>query len=443
MKFAAVLFLLQVSSTLLAQDDSIPIIQAPTRTAIGKAAGEKVSARFSREGGRLHSQDGRLELVIPEGALGSRTTISIQPVENTLNPGGPPTYALLPSGVNFARPLQLIFHYTRRESPWITPQLRGIAWQDETGQWYRLENTVLDSAAMTISGLITHFSHWSYFDAFTLTPSRATVKVGKRLPMQIICTGVPTPGGGTVLTGESLPTHLSLGTYVDGVRGGSAATGTVTGVSGNALQFTAPGSVPDRNPVAVSVEAHANFTLNGTRFTRLKLVSYVTIVDHSFLITVSGHNTQNTLGCVITALDTSTCVLQLNGSRSRVQDLQNMNYRLDVKSCPCNLREVNPGGNIGPVNIAGAARIDVQPANPPQKPFATVTIYFIRNFGMISGMSIDPCGGQPGLTVPGMPILAVPLVLQFEAKPEEQVLKQGGDERNGFEVRVSPLEGDE
>jgi hypothetical protein len=120
-----------------------------------------------------------------------------------------------------------------------------------------------------------------------------------------------------------------------------------------------------------------------------------------------------------------------------------MDIKVNIVSCPCNVRELNPGNNLGPVNIVGASKIDVVPANPPQKPFASVTIYFVRNYGIVPGMAVDPCGGNAGASAPPFPLLALPVALQFEAKDEEQTIMKGGDKNNWFEVRVRPIKADE
>jgi hypothetical protein len=56
-------------------------------------------------------------------------------------------------------------------------------------------------------------------------------------------------------------------------------------------------------------------------------------------------------------------------------------------------------------------------------------------------MAVDPCLGHPGLSVPSMPMPALPMLLAFEAKDEEYtVAKEGTD--NGFEIKVKPAKED-
>ncbi|HEY7161434.1 MAG TPA: hypothetical protein VH815_09240, partial [Acidobacteriota bacterium] len=225
--------------------------------------------------------------------------------------------------------------------------------------------------------------------------------------------------------------------------GGSAVVGTISSVYGQSIRnakYTAPASIPDRNPVAVSAEV-TNITWNGRTYSKLKLVSNITVFDKSYEITVIGYNKQHTGTCTLSGIDSSTCILQLNGSRSKLQDIQNMNYKLTISGCPCKVTEVNAGSAIGPVNIVGATKIDIVPANPPQKPYAFVTIYFTRSFGSIPAMQGDPCGHKANSSE-AMSFVAVPPVLMFEAKDEPYtVAKQGGD--NGFEIKVRPLKEDQ
>jgi hypothetical protein len=422
------------------QEDSVEIKYAPTLTEIGKPAGEKVSEKIDRDGGKLSSSDGGVELIIPPDAVSKKTNISIQAVVNTLSPGKANAYQLEPSGISFQKPLRIIFHYSAKEDAGM-PELRNIAWQDDKGQWYSLDSCVVDTLARTVTGSIIHFSTWVFFDYFNLTPATARVKVGKKLRLEVICTY---PGGLSDNFKTEMFQKIKFSRYVNGIPGGNAVVGTASSVLGSNdhrfLDYTAPGTVPDDNPVALSVEA-SNITFNRKTYSKLKLISNIIIFDKSYEITVIGYNKQRTGTCTLSGVDSSTCILQLNGSRSKIVDIQNMNYKLTISGCPCKVSEVNAGSSIGPINIVGATKIDVVPANPPQKPYAFITIYFIRNMGVIPAMVGDPCGHNANSS-PAMAFPAVPLVLVFEAKDEEYtVAKEGTD--NGFEIKVKPVKEDQ
>ena len=81
MKKIASLLLLFVSLWANAQKDTsgINFIEPPDSTAIGTADGKLVGKEIGAAGGTIVSDDGRVELVFPDGALTASTTIHIQP----------------------------------------------------------------------------------------------------------------------------------------------------------------------------------------------------------------------------------------------------------------------------------------------------------------------------------------------------------------------------
>lgn len=274
------------------QDDSVEIKYAPTLTEIGKPTGEKVGEKIDRDGGKLFSSDGRMELIMPPDAVSKKTTVSIRSVVNTLSPGKGTAYQLEPSGISFQKPVQLIFHYSAKEDA-AMPGLRNIAWQDDKGQWYALDSCVVDTVARTVTGSISHFSTWVFFDYFNLTPATARVKVGNKLRLEVTCTY---PGGLSDNFKAEMLQKIKFSSYVNGTRGGNAVVGTVSSVLGTNdhrfLDYTAPATVPDNNPVAISVEA-SNITFNRKIYSKLKLISNIVIFDKSYEITVIGYNKQH------------------------------------------------------------------------------------------------------------------------------------------------------
>ena len=88
----------------------------PAITAIGKPDGEKAEMKIDKDGGSFTSSDGKIRLIIPEGAVSKKTTFSIQPVTNLMPNGNGKAYRLEPSGIQFQKPVQLVFHYDPEES---------------------------------------------------------------------------------------------------------------------------------------------------------------------------------------------------------------------------------------------------------------------------------------------------------------------------------------
>jgi hypothetical protein len=137
-------------------------------TEAGKPIGKIVERMIDKDGGSLVSEDGTVELIILSGALSNKTTISIQTMTNTFQNGNGLSYRLEPSGIQFQQPVKIIFHYNPEESKDSAQLLMGIAMQDDSGQWYSLNQFTLDTVAKTISGNIDHFSIWSTFDKLKL-----------------------------------------------------------------------------------------------------------------------------------------------------------------------------------------------------------------------------------------------------------------------------------
>ena len=86
----------------------------PAVTEIGTPTGDPVTKDIGGAGGTITSGDGKLDVVVPAGALSNSVTFSIQPVENFC-PGGRVVYELLPEGLTFSQPVTLVFHYTEAD----------------------------------------------------------------------------------------------------------------------------------------------------------------------------------------------------------------------------------------------------------------------------------------------------------------------------------------
>jgi len=123
-----------ISLTASAQNDATDDTTAtPAITETGKANGKISEMKMNKDGGTLVSGDGNLELIIPSGALSKKTTISIQPITNMVPNGNGQAYRLEPSGIQFQKPVQLVFHYDEEESKDSMQLLMGIAMQDDKG----------------------------------------------------------------------------------------------------------------------------------------------------------------------------------------------------------------------------------------------------------------------------------------------------------------------
>ena len=95
--------------------------------------------------------------------------------------GNGKAYQMEPSGINFQKPLQIIFYYTDNETEGSSPDLMGIAMQDEKGLWSSLKKTIIDTVSKTLKADIRHFSTYVNFSKAKIVPASARVKVNGSL----------------------------------------------------------------------------------------------------------------------------------------------------------------------------------------------------------------------------------------------------------------------
>ncbi len=107
----------------------------PDVTAVGAPAGNLVSKTIGAAGGIITSTDGRVDLIIPAGALSGDVAISIQPITNECPGGIGLAYDLQPNGTKFLTPATLILHYTDDDVNGTDPLLVNLAFQDSLDQW--------------------------------------------------------------------------------------------------------------------------------------------------------------------------------------------------------------------------------------------------------------------------------------------------------------------
>ena len=259
----------------------------PAITAAGKPSGKLTEKKIGKEGGNISSTDGKLELKFPSGALSKSTTISVLPITNMAPNGNGIAYRLEPSDIQFKQPVKLVLHYTSEESSNDMQMLLGIAMQDKKGQWYSLKKFTIDTNTKTLSGDINHFSDWSKFEAFSLKPLSARLKVNKTIEVGVYGTAsVPedsedelTELGDRFLAPLTKPKFMSVQKWtVNSITNGNSNVGTTNPIHETKVNYKAPASVPNQNPVAV--EAHLtgiDIKINGKKIKETDHKKYNTI----------------------------------------------------------------------------------------------------------------------------------------------------------------------
>jgi hypothetical protein len=420
-------------------------------TPFGKPDGKETAAKIGKDGGTLASEDGRIELVIPPGALSKKTTISIQPVVNALPGARGKSYHLQPSGITFNQPVRITFHYDDKESNGNDPRLRGIAMQDEQGRWHHLPGAELDSVNKKISGKISHFSYWVDYETVIITPPAAKVKVNKEISLQLTVLTPPDTDGDTAPGEDYLPplpliSHVIAPTApvwsANAVINGNAKTGTIRSMNErlNCI-YKAPAVVPDQNPVAVTAELrNVHFKIGNNTFTTLKVTSNILVYDeNTFEVKMEAWVDQTSLSCGQRAIDEGGFIVQVRNNTAKVTDIKNSLVTIPVRSsCPCNLVWTNQSVSVGPIHITGVQSITVRPPNPPEQPYHHVRILFLP------AMAVHPIFYCPKGALPAFPpIPAFPRMIDFFAKKEEQILYEIKESMMGLKITVRQMNEEE
>jgi hypothetical protein len=243
-------------SNLKIDTSKLKTIELPDSTAIGAPYGNVVSKMIGQDGGSLTSEDGKLELIFPEGALTANTTITIQSTRNMLD-SSKCAYQLEPSGTQFKKPVQVIFHYTDKEAEECPPDLKSFALQDHNGKWSYLEYANWDSSGKTLSGFIQHFSVLvTDQNDVLLKPEKSDLGLNDQTLVYIYHKD-------TIVTGEFAgqpddPEFASnrLGFFVNGILKGNeqVGTGDILSTGTNHIgHYKAPHNLPAKNPVEIKV----------------------------------------------------------------------------------------------------------------------------------------------------------------------------------------------
>jgi len=371
-----------------AQTDTTGLIITPhIATPIGMPNAEAVTVKMNKDGGTIKSNDGRVELIIPEGALSSKTNISIQSITNYTEGGVGSAYEFGPSGTTFSKPVQLIFHYTKEELNGTLAELKSIATQSSNGKWYALKSIVVDTTAQSLTTTIEHFSSYATFDRVKLKPEQANLKVGKSIAMVVVYNNLSDSDNTATELQWPNDAAKEWTWLVNGIPNGNTTTGRITGKI-NGKQFTAPPTVPDANPVAITVNLNWLLKTNLKTFKKISLVSNITIYDRAYHITVIGiwkdlrreamgtdyYRKANVSEQIIT--DTSSFILHLNGNKSRVTNIENMFKDSVINRGKCTLTLLNAASATGVIQIDGIESITVVPADPPRQPSRGITIKF-------------------------------------------------------------------
>lgn len=246
----------------------------PFPTEIGVAIGSAVTAEIGESGGSISSEDGMLEVVVPQGAVSATTTFGILPVISFC-PGGLNTYRLLPEGVTFEKPVSLVFHYNDDNISGTLPELLGIAYQASDKVWYTLPNLRVDETLRTVSVDVKHFTDWTlieHLNIFPKVPAIPELRITETIDLAVIGQGMSQeaddlpplprePGNSPAPEEDELPPlpaprPFRVKWFVNNVENGNDRVGRIK--KGDAVShlyvYTAPATTPAEEIVTVTAE---------------------------------------------------------------------------------------------------------------------------------------------------------------------------------------------
>jgi hypothetical protein len=261
------------------------------KTAVGTPNGTAITKSIGPAGGTIATSDGRLSLTIPQNAVSSTLSFTVQSITNE-SPGGlGQAYRLQPDGLTFNAPVSVSFHYDDQDLSGTIPQTLAIAYQDSEGLWRAYNSEHLDQANRTLTVSTTHFTDFG-------------IASGMRISLQPESSLILVKKSRFITLQECLAVKASVIEYrfestceprdpdgevwaVDGVPGGNATVGTIVG-SRYGATYTAPARKPTPNVVKVSVKVKDvtiyefdNLQFHSRQITQI-FDSKITIVDRGY-----------------------------------------------------------------------------------------------------------------------------------------------------------------
>lgn len=226
-------------------------------TAVGVADNSNPSTKvLGVEGGIISSNDGKISVSIPQGALSGNQTISIQRISNTNPMGLHNGYRITPHNIVFTKPVTITFRYTEKDVVGTVPEAFGIAYQNNEGVWKAINSTTVNKNLMLVSVETTHFSDWTFFKSFELTSSAAVLPVNGVAQLELI-------SDANFLLASLEKAERPIGKRQNMtalfIKGWSLAGAGKLSPNQQKATYTAPATVPSApNPIAISVNIDLN-----------------------------------------------------------------------------------------------------------------------------------------------------------------------------------------
>jgi hypothetical protein len=424
-----------------AQPDSLQTnfaVPHDTTTGFGTADGKIATKQIGPPGGAIVSEDGRVELVFPEGALTATTTISIQPTTNLAPNGTGKAYQFEPSGITFLKAVQIIFHYSDQEAESCPPELMAFAMQDKAGKWSFIEYGDWDSTSKTLKGFIHHFCAFTDLDRILLTPGRTEVAVNDTTQIPVVDISKFVDNGQNDFA--ILRNYYWL---VNKIKNGNPKVGTITEMtaplSGGKIVlgfFKASEYLPTENPVPIKLVVQY-YSRKWKKLVWGDFPCYISIFDlyriqiiHEFTARVGSK-----------LIDSASFTVRLNPAHFKKIEITDINnYRLSVlheaRNGPFKETIFTGGNAVGSIDITdGITDGSISKSYPPEVYFEFIPKEILQYRWVVKAR---------GTSSPVQPeySLALPAEMTFVANRGEQNIRSDMNNvkmENKYKVVVIPL----
>lgn len=405
----------------------------PTATAVGTNNGVAVTQNMGSTGGTIKSDDGEMELVIPAGALTSNTEITIQPITNTAPNGRRKAYRCTPDGLQFAKDIEVKFHYTDEDAAMTQPEYMQVAFQNDDGTWKVIEKVTNDIGGKTITASVNHFTDFSAFDILRLEPPQLQLAKGATGSFQISWAGMTTDN--LVSFGVGV-LQQPVVWKVNGETGGNNTVGNITATSPSAATYTAPNAEPPTNPVDVSAEINIPFTVDGQRFNKGILNGKVFIFGSRYQLTLEFSSESATgTGEVFRVQDNVRMTVNLSGSGGTVSGAINVPATFDqiqASTNGCTTSFISNG--TGPINLRDIDLLEVARTGPG----GAVYVSFDANTDCVPAKIQINCPGSTQ-TKDFLPWSSDGAILLFTDNGQAQTIDMSQTSNPSLKLYVIPL----
>ncbi len=427
-----------VSMVTQAQSDSAKMqINLSDSTGFGTPDGGLISKEIGPDGGQIVSEDGRVELIFPVGALDENTIISIQPTTNLAPNGVGKSYWFEPSGIQFQKPVQISFRYTDEEEKICPPDWMSLGVQDHKGRWTFIDYESFDSVSKTLKGFIHHFSAVSNVNDVQIVPEPRMIRVNQVSYIALIDRARMSPDG--ILYGDTSYSMAQFAVnnpvlwYANGVLHGNAQIGRISAIefpngSDRSTKWMVATYKPppvmsltllEINPVTIYTEIYRR-TRKG-KVLRKRLYAFIGVYDEYDVRVNALVDNTNQGAFTQKWTDESTFKIRVGSyfgqSSVSIRDTSNSVFKLEKENFTnnhCSFVYENSATCIGPVHVKGISGSGISGGSADT--YVTAMVDFIKVPWDFPRLRIT-CRG---LSVPSPPYLGIPAFphkIKFQLKP--------------------------